>query len=247
MLDEQQFLAEVWERLSSEISDSRYSNRELSNLCGRGQNFINTAAKSRSEIGIYAFYAICERLSLDASAILGTSDKVVITERAHGSEADMIDALLQAARKVVRSREEANARPTLDQILISWRDAEQKIGGMDITILSYCDVYAPPNEDGVLKIQKIGKNSLTAEVLQSTDVDIMNRNLANSAPDISQKAASIQREALDRQYVMTIKTLDTPLLNGKRLSIVYDQLNLLVFDKRGEAQILVYPKYVSQL
>ncbi len=247
MLDEQQFLEEVWERLSTEISESRFSDRELSKLCGRGQNFINTATKSRSEIGIYAFYAICERLSLDASTILGTSDKVVITEKAYSSEADMIDALLQAARKVVRDREENNARPTLDQILISWREADQKIGGMDKAILTYCDVYEPPSKEGVLKIQKIGTNSLTAEVLQSTNVDIMNRNLANSAPDISRKAASIQQETLDRQYVMTIKTLDTPLLNGKRLSIIYDQLNLLVFERNGDPRILVYPKYVSQL
>ncbi len=118
---------------------------------------------------------------------------------------------------------------------------------MERTILSYCDIYEPPNEDGVLKIEKIGENSLTAEVLQSTNVDVMNRNLANSAPDISQKAASIQRETMDRQYVMTIKTLDTPLLNGKRLSIIYDQLNLLVFSSSGDTRILVYPKFVSQL
>jgi len=247
MLDERQFLKNVWARLTSEITESRYSARELSKLCGRGQNFINTATKSQSEIGIYAFYAICERLSLDASAILGTSDKVVVTEMAHRSEADMIDALLQAAQKVVRSRDESNARPTLDQILISWRAATQKIGGIDATILSYCDIYEPPTEDGVLKIEKIGDSSLTAEVLQSTDVDIMNRNLANSASDISQKAVSIQRETMDRQYVMTIKTLDTPLLNGKRLSIVYDQLNLLVFNGKSDPRILVYPKYVSQL
>ena len=46
---------------------------------------------------------------------------------------------------------------------------------------------------------------------------------------------------------MTEKSLDTPLLDGKRLSIKYDQLNLLVYNEIGAPCILVYPKYVSQL
>ncbi len=247
MLNEREFLDGVWERLTPEISEAPLSNRELSILCGKGQNYINTATKSRSDVGIYAFYAICERLSLDVGVILGTADKVVVTERTPQTETEMIDALLKAAQKVVRSRADKGTRPTLDQILSSWRSAERKLNGLDSAILSFCDVYAPPEDSDILKIQKIGKSSLTAEVLQSTDVELMNRNLANSNPEISRKAAAIQREVLERQYVMTIKTLDTPLLNGKRLSIVYDQLNLLVFGDDGGPRILVYPKFVSSL
>ena len=36
------------------------------------------------------------------------------------------------------------------------------------------------------------------------------------------------------------------MLDGKKLSIVYDHLNLAVYDEAGEARILVYPKFVSQ-
>ena len=118
---------------------------------------------------------------------------------------------------------------------------------MDKGILSYCDIYAPPMDDNTLRILNIGERGLTAEVLRSRDVDLMNRNLANSHPDISRRAAEVQREVLTGNYVMTEKSLNTPLLDGKRLSIIYDQLNLLIYDESGDPRILVYPKYVSQL
>lgn len=247
MLEETDFLNQVWSRLSSEISESPLSNRELSRLCGKGPNYINTAGKGRSDIGIYAFYAICERLSLDASGVLGIADRVVVTDRTRETEEDSIDALLEAAQKILRKRADYNIRPTIDHILSSWRTANQNLKSMDSKVLSFCDVYSPPKENDILEIESIGVSSLTAEVLQSTDVDLMNRNLANSSPEISRVAAHIQRDVMKRQYVMTIKTLDTPLLNGKRLSIIYDQLNMLVFNANSEPRILVYPKYVAQL
>ena len=144
-------------------------------------------------------------------------------------------------------RAQSTQPPTLDRILDDWRTSEHQLTRMDKGIMTYCDVYAPPMENDTLRILEIGERGLTAEVLRSRDVDLMNRNLANSDPEISRRAAEVQREVLTGKYVMTEKSLNTPLLDGKKLSIIYDQLNLLVYGEEGDPRILVYPKYVAQL
>ena len=247
MQSENEFLSEFWDRLASQISESPYSDRELSKLCGKGPNYINTATKKQADIGVYALHSICELLSLDPSHLFGLAQKVFVTDRTPKSETEIVETLLQTAQRLARMRAQSTQPPTLDRILDDWRTSEHQLTRMDKGIMTYCDVYAPPMENDTLRILEIGERGLTAEVLRSRDVDLMNRNLANSDPEISRRAAEVQREVLTGKYVMTEKSLNTPLLDGKKLSIIYDQLNLLVYGEEGDPRILVYPKYVAQL
>lgn len=247
MQSEQEFLSDFWGRLASRIAESPYSDRELSKLCGKGPNYINSATKKQADIGVHALHSICQFLAVEPNQLFGVAEKVFVADRSPKSEIEIVETLLQTAQRLARMRAESDQPPSMDRILDDWRTAEQHWARMDKGILSYCDIYAPPMDDNTLRILNIGERGLTAEVLRSRDVDLMNRNLANSHPDISRRAAEVQREVLTGKYVMTEKSLNTPLLDGKRLSIIYDQLNLLIYDESGDPRILVYPKYVSQL
>ncbi len=246
MQSEKEFLAEFWGRLASQIAESPFSDRELSKLCGKGPNYINTATRKQADIGVHALYSICELLSLDPSHLFGMAEKVFVADRSPRSETEIVENLLQTAVRLARMRAESDQPPTIDRILDDWRASDQQLRRMHAGVLAYCDVYAPPSDDNTLRLISLGEKGLTAEVLRSRDVDVMNRNLANLEPEVSKRTAEIQREVMTGRYVMVEKSIYTPLLDGKQLSIIYDHLNLLVFDEAGEAQILVYPKYVSQ-
>ncbi len=62
MQSQNEFLSEFWDRLASQISESPYSDRELSKLCGKGPNYINTAT---------------ERLPVDAGRIADVLFKIL--------------------------------------------------------------------------------------------------------------------------------------------------------------------------
>lgn len=247
MQSEREFLDGFWARLKPEADKSPHSDRELSLLCGKGPNYFNTAFKRKTDISIHAFYSVCQHLSLDPSRILGIGEKVFISERSSKSDGEVVEALLETALRLAKQKIDVDRPPSLDEILKDWRAASQASDHMDPFILSFCDTYAPPTKDGKLEILSIGERGLTAEVLRSRDVGLMNRNLENSDPEISRKAAQIQMEVLSRNFVLTEKELNTPLLDGKWVSIKYDQLNLLVYGQDRTPRILVYPKFVSRL
>ena len=160
---EEQFLGEFWARLAPRIAESPYSDRELSKLCGKGPNYVNAATKKQSDIGVHALYAICELLALDPSQLFGLAEKVFVADRAPKSEAEIVETLLATAQRLARMRAESDQPPTLDHILSDWRSAEQRIEKMDKSILSYCDIYAPPLDETTLNIIAIGERGLTAE------------------------------------------------------------------------------------
>lgn len=247
MQSEHEFLEGFWERLKPEADKSRHSERELSLLCGKGPNYFNTAFRRKTDISIHAFYSVCQHLALDPSRIMGMAEKVFVSERSSQSDGEVVEALLETALRLAKNKIDVDRPPSLDEILKDWRSASQAIDHMDPFILSFCDAYAPPTEDGKLEILSIGERGLTAEVLRSRDVEIMNRNLENSDPEISRTAAKVQTEVLSKNFVLTEKELNTPLLDGKWVSIKYDQLNLLVYGKDRAPRILVYPKFVSRL
>lgn len=246
MQSEQEFLSSFWGRLAAQIAESPFSDRELSKLCGKGPNYVNAATRKQADIGVHALYSICELLSLDPTSLFGMAEKVFVADRSAKSETEIVESLLQTTIRLARMRAQSDQPPTIDRILDDWRASEQQLSRMHADVLAYCDMYAPPHDDDTLRLVSLGEKGLTAEVLRSRDVDVMNRNLANLVPEVSRRSAAIQREVLTGKYVMIEKSISTPLLDGKKLSIVYDHLNLCVFDEEGEARILVYPKFVSQ-
>lgn len=246
MQSEGEFLSDFWGRLAAQIAESPFSDRELSRLCGKGPNYINTATRKKADIGVHALYSICELLSLDPTGLFGMAEKVFIADRSAKSETEVVETLLQTAIRLARMRAQSDQPPTIDRILDDWRSARQQLSRMRGDVLDYCDMYAPPNNDDTLRLISLGEKGLTAEVLRSHDADVMKRNLANLVPEVSRRSAEIQREVLTGKYIMIEKSINTPLLDGKKLSIVYDHLNLAAYDEAGAARILVYPKFVSQ-
>ncbi|MEM7268591.1 MAG: hypothetical protein AAF401_04990 [Pseudomonadota bacterium] len=247
MLSQDEFLTLLWSRLTPRIAEYTGSAGELAAICNKSRNYITSAQRTQAEIGVYALYALTEALKLDPAHVLGREDKVYIPDTSVRTEQEHVEQLLETAMRLAKIRAEANQPPTLDRIISDWRRAERTLARMDPKVLEFCDIYAPPTAEGRINVVTIGPRGLMAEALSTTEVDVLNRNLAALDPEISRATIAVQQDVLDGRYVLVEKQVSTPLVDGRRVSIVYDQLNLPVTNADDEKRVLVYAKKVGDL
>ena len=242
-LPKEEFLRLAYEEIEAARNEAGVSYNKLSEDIGMSPGFAASTISRRSEMGAYALYRILNRLQIDPDAIFKPDGRIRSVARPARTDLDTAIDILSLALKEARTQRIAHDPPSFEQLISQWRHCDRRLDNFGSRSLSYCDLYDPPAQDGSLSPINIGEQSLTALVLNGTDVAVLQKELSAAPQFVSAEAAANQRRVIETQnYLLVEKRLRQKLQRGPLLDIIYDQLNLFVVDETGREMILVYPK-----
>lgn len=232
----------VANQLTSYMAAEQISRIRASELLGKGPNYVAAFLRDRSEMGVYTFYKLCRLVSIDPGRLLGFSKAVnVQSDSAWSDELEAL-SILEAAIARIRANRREVGRPYFDEILAEWRSASGHIPKFNARVLSFLDIYDPPEAGDQLKPRSLGKRSLTTQILESNDAAYYQRELEKLPTEITASSVENQREALERGYLLVQREIDVPLLTGKRLNLQNDLLIVAMTDKKHQPVVGVFAK-----
>ena len=241
-LDETQLADRIAAHVTRFMASEQISRARLSELLGKGPNYVGAFLRDRSGMGVHAFYKLCKLTKLDPNQLFQFDDAVAVSPDLSRSDELEAITLLEVALSRIRAGRRNVGRPYFDEVIAAWRTAGRDLRKLDARIKSFLDIYDPPTAEGALRPRAIGRRSLTSQVLETTDVDYFRVQLNKLPKDVTATSASNQREALSRGYLMVEREISVPLLSGKQLNLQNDLLILSMKDGADPDLIAVFPK-----
>ena len=232
------------QRLRKAISASHYNGnlRKLSLEADCGEkwlsNLLNSKQIGESKVGpgFFAMSRIAALLNCGLDHLAG-QDTVFPTQ----SSPQKISHLLKLTADLA-SRDEAITASNPQSILRKYAKSGGRIGGF-VNQLDQCDIYFPAQPgDKTLKVEALGKNSLSAVTMETSEVSALQSALNHIAgTKVLNDTIADHIEAVQRGAFTTIKSLDQQMGNLPiRVKMDYLATFLHVEMENGEHRTLSF-------
>ncbi|NVK56679.1 MAG: helix-turn-helix transcriptional regulator [Alteromonadaceae bacterium] len=209
---------------------------QLSRECGVSRKYIahllndDKLDHSTSGPGLFIAARLAERLGVSLDDLAGSITPAT-------KAANIAERFAAAIAAIERP-----AAPTSSAILTRHAQTGGELSGF-ADVIEYCDVYSCTGP--TLKPVAIGRRSLSAATLGTTDPDNLARALA-AAPDVATRALADHRAAIARGALTTIERLDGQMTDRpRRLRMEYIRTIVAVRAPSGEHFTLLHADPIS--
>ena len=229
------------ERLACAIKQSGLSQRKISASIGKSPGYLTNVLNGNSTPSIEVISTLCHLLKVSPNYLCGYDHGLFLktSEKAFEEPAERIIGELM---QVVAARLESN-EPTFEDILF-WLESKQGVIGNMPSFDKYIVLHdIPKSRDQTINAVKIGENSLTAKMFQTTSPDNFYKWMKSLPEKVNQQLKISYKNVAETDPKLSLEKLTfRSEQNAELVTVKYIRLLYPVTDGVGNKYILNFSK-----